>query len=302
MPNIKYFKTLINHLNRVSQLDTFPTSQQIKNLGSVNQVYELQTKNQAYILRFNEAPEKVLEFKKEDWCLDQMISLGIPSPSVIYSGIYKDCPYQILQKLPGKNGSLLSEYTQLYIWEKLGQYARQFHQIQSFQEVELQQAEFHEDWKARLHYNLQELNVLDPLLQNGVLKKAEHQDLRSYLEKLLDKNFQTGLVHGDLCPRNTILDADEVYLIDWGTARIDVVPHLELGQIMRNEKTDPAVLEAFLNGYELSDQGFQNIIVEIQLLDMLHMVDVYRWALSHAPEQIKRYEQGVRTSLQGLVA
>ena len=40
------------------------------------------------------------------------------------------------------------------------------------------------------------------------------------------------MVHGNLCPRNVILSNKEVYLLDWGTAEINVLPHHEIGLVM----------------------------------------------------------------------
>ena len=55
----------------------------IKNLGSVNQVFDVKTSSGNYIFRLNDEESKRIEFLKEKYCIDQARALQIPSPEVL---------------------------------------------------------------------------------------------------------------------------------------------------------------------------------------------------------------------------
>ena len=274
--------------------------QEMVGLGSVNRIFEVVGTKGHYIIRLNADPKKSLEYKKEKWCIEKVKSIGIPSPEILKLGEINQIPYMIQSKLYGENGKSCSPTEKREIWKTLGEYARSYHQIAQIEDADVNKQLFHKSWKDRLKYNLKELNQADSLLKNGILTNEEHKKAKSELAKLIGKPFKSGLIHGDLCPRNTIWNQQTMYLLDWGTAEINIIPHIELGIIMTSGEATKEEIALFKNGYNISDAAYPQLDSEICMLNLLHRLDKYRWAEGHVPHLIERYEQKVRETFQAL--
>jgi Ser/Thr protein kinase RdoA (MazF antagonist) len=271
---------------------------EIADLGSVNSVFEIQTHANQYIIRINQNANKQVEYQKEKWCMD---NVSIPTSKVLKMGVVDGMPYMIQFKIEGKNGKECTESEKERIWEILGKYARQFHQIKRIENEAVEQDEFHDDWQSKIDYNIGELHEQDSLLQKNVLKRSEHINAQQLLKNLKKKSFRLGLVHGDLCPRNIIYNKGDVHLLDWGTAGINVVPHAEIGQLQWSEEATEKDLRLFLKGLGISDSEYKFLDEEIRALNFLNNLDTYRWAETYAQEVIKRYEEKVKKTYDALM-
>lgn len=267
--------------------------EEIKGLGSVNQVFEVKGNKEAYIIRLNEAYKR-LEYQKEYWCMNKLAELGIPTPKVLGMGMMHDLLYMIQAKVPGINGSTCKPSESPEIWQQLGSYAATYQQIKRIEEDEVEAAEFHKDWKARLQYNLDELNEDDSLLQQEIFSRAAQQQAKEVLSDLALKDFDTGLVHGDLSPRNVILNEGTGYLLDWGTAEINVVPHMEIGILLMSGEASDEEFQLFLAGFGISALDYKEIEGEINLLNLLHHLDKYRWAEGQQGLDLEEFAVRVR--------
>ena len=121
------------------------------------------------------------------------------------------------------------------------------------------------------------------------------------LEQLASKEFKSGLIHGDLCPRNIIWDRGKVYLLDWGTAEINVIPHIEIGIIMSSGEANKEEIETFIEGYGISANEYEQIGREILIFKFLHRLDKYRWAKGNVPHVIDRYIDKVKSAFRDLI-
>ncbi|MEM7654922.1 MAG: aminoglycoside phosphotransferase family protein [Bacteroidota bacterium] len=289
---------LLSHIFEQHLSESIESVSPIEGLGGVNHTFSVRGKTGEYVIRLNDAEEKAIEYKKEAICLTETGKLGILGPQVLAQGIHGKQVFLILEKLPGKNGTLATKEEQAYIWHQLGTYARIFQTIPQIDDPEVQKDAFHQDWKARLAYNLKELNGEDELLRRQTLSPKEHQQLQQLLHLLEGKDFPSGLVHGDVGPRNVLLDGEVVYLLDWGTAVINVVPHTELGLIRTYQRTSPLEFQHFLEGMQIDVVAYQQLEREILLFNLLNHLDVYRWAQGNAREVLSRYEERVRNALE----
>ena len=271
---------------------------EIKGFGCVNLIFEIIGKQNEYILRLNHEEGKWIEYRKERWCLDQVATLDIPSPRVLSMGMYQQMPYMIQTKVPGLNGRLCTSAERRKIWKKLGTYAAKFHQIKQIGDSEVTQANFHKDWKSRLRYNLEELNEADSLLAKKIFSHAEQKSAKAALANLESKDFKMGLVHGDLSSQNVLVDHDTVYLLDWGTAEINIVPHNEIGILQMSKEASEEEFQLFLSGLGISPTHYLKIAEEIKRLNLLHRLDKYRWAEGHLIENIQDYEVKVREAFE----
>lgn len=267
---------------------------EIIGLGSVNRVFDVSGNQGDYIIRLYESLDKRLEYEKEKWCIEQVAGLGVPSPQVLSMGFRQETLFMIQGKIPGISGQACERIEKDKIWNALGRYAARFQQISRIENRAIEAKEFHKDWKARLRYNLNELNEEDSLRRNKVLSEAEQNQAKEALMQLENKDFQVGLVHGDLCPRNIIWSSGVVYLLDWGTAEINVVPHIEIGTVLMSKQADPKAFQSFLDGLGISSLRYESMEAEIHCFNLLHHLDKYRWAEGHHVENIKDYENNIR--------
>jgi tRNA A-37 threonylcarbamoyl transferase component Bud32 len=213
-------------------------------------------------------------------------------------GIDSEIPYMIQEKIIGINGQFCTSKEKRYIWKCLGNYAKKYQQVKRIENQEVEDKEFHKNWKSRLEYNIVELNKNDSLLKNNILTAREQYKSKKVLNRILDKEFKTGLVHGDLCPRNVIWSKGEVYLLDWGTAEINVVPHSEIGILLMSGEAKAAEFEIFMEGLEISQTEYDSMEEEIMILNYLHRLDKYRWAESFDSKNIMEYGKKLRASFE----
>ena len=273
--------------------ETIQSIQEINDLGSVNRVFDIGASKGSYIIRLNDEPFKKLEYQKENWCVEAVQKLGIPSPQSIKTGVWENINFMILHKIEGKNGKLCHSKQKAIIWKKLGNYARSFHRIKNIEHLEVMESEFHKNWQARLEYNITELDDADSLLTQKIFTLQEHQVAREILACLRSLDLPSGLVHGDLCPRNVIWAQEQVWLLDWGTAEINVVPHIEIGTVMMSNEASEKEFQLFLEGLGISSQDFKNIEREIHILNFLHWLDKYRWAEAYDIQNINDYQKKI---------
>jgi RIO-like serine/threonine protein kinase len=157
---------------------------------------------------------------------------------------------------------------------------------------------FSDSWERYLSYNIESLNDHDKLLLYGVLSPNESQAIREKFIKLKDKQFQLGLVHGDLSLENIIVENDSVTLIDWGNAESTIIPHMEIIALLQNKMSDTDPLfDAFLRGYKLDRGVYESIKSDIQTLTLLQAIDKLRWAFDKKQEKIEEFSQRVKSLL-----
>jgi len=284
-------KALIKKITRQAFSEHPNYTQEILGLGQVNRVFEVQLSSGDYVLRINQ--NKTLEYQKEAWCLKATAQLGIPGPAVLKTGQLEGYDFMILQKLKGQNGSLLDHSAQTPIWKTLGQYSKRFQVIQGIKIAKEKDLSFHQDWKAKLCYNIEQLHSKDSLVQDQVFNATEHQNIKAALNSILEKPFQFGLVHGDLHPRNVIVQHPKIYLLDWGTAEIDVVPHTEIGNLLADSERSKTDLDAFLEGMKISPTAFEDQYEDILVINLLNSLDKYRWACGQTDVVLKDYSDSV---------
>ncbi len=277
--------------------ETVEGIEEIVDLGSVNRVFDIDCRSGTYILRLNEEVKR-LEFVKEQYCMDNAGNLGLPVPKVLKVGMNGKYLFMLQYKIEGVNGSKCTAKQKMKIWEQLGIYASKYQKIPRIDVPEIEASEFHKTWKHRLKYNINELNPIDSLLQTGVLQEKEQIAIKEILTTLLDREFEVGLVHGDLCPRNTIFHNSTTHLLDWGTAEINVVPHTEIGVLLIQNEANECEFEVFLKGMEISKEKYNAMLPDIRKLNLLYRLDKYRWAVDFDVEGLKDYEEKVMESFE----
>lgn len=294
-------ETILNAVLSKEKGEPLKSFQKIVGLGQVNEVYDVSSTLSNYIIRLNSDIDPA-EYPKEVWCIAAATDLGIPSPRVYGQGRVGEYAYMLQEKLPGLNGKQALPAEKTLIWRKLGEYARLFNQVEGIELDAVKEAEFHQNWQARLDYNLKMLNQEDSLLTEGWFSAREHSAARALLASLKDVSLTSGLVHGDLCPRNTLLHHETVYLIDWGAAEVNVVPHTTLGLLLMSEDCSADDFRAFLQGYGMASSEFMAISHEVNLLNFLYRLDKYRWAETYAKDELPTFVKRLREAFVKLIS
>lgn len=274
--------------------------------GEVNKVFLVETETAKLIFRTNNAAS-LDEYEKEKWAAKRAVEKRIPTPEILKTGVFDNQAFSIQKYVEGAEGRSLPVGDNGFVWEKLGEYARQIHQVEvggfglGFRDMTAGGSQ--SVWLKYLDYNIESLNDRDELLKLGVITQAQSKIVRGIFENLRARKFRFGLNHGDLSLKNTIFDANgTVHLIDWGSAEASIVPHHELIELLNMNllENNPNDLQfmAFLDGYGISDKEFKEMTPDLKALSILRAFDKLRWALDHKIENLDEYVSEARITVE----
>jgi aminoglycoside phosphotransferase (APT) family kinase protein len=246
------------------------------------------------------------DYRTEKWCIEQSSALGVPGPSVLSVGETGGDAYMIETFVEGINGKEITG-DRTAIWRKLGEYAKLIHSIKVtgwgedlFDDTPSGQRA---SWLKFLGYNIESLADDDRLIGLGVLSREQSRWVRSLFEELRGKVFQFGLNHGDLSIWNTLVEpSGRINLLDWGSAEAHIVPHFDMLHIIGRHLKDgaPAIedMNAFRQGYGLSEEGHSRLKSELDCLFLLTSFDKLRWAIDRNPSRIGDFAERARAALK----
>ena len=149
----------------------------------------------------------------------------------------------------------------------------------------------------QIKFNYNKLNSNDPLLLQGHLSTMKHKKIKSVLREISDHHFQFGLVHGDLSLRNIIVNNDEVTLLNWGLAEINVVPHTEFLQVLYNNEITEGEMVYFLKGLGIEQEEYEGMIPMILKLNLLKRLDKYRRAEQNMDQNLGTFVHPIKHAL-----
>jgi aminoglycoside phosphotransferase (APT) family kinase protein len=271
--------------------------------GLVNDVYVLSTHSSKSILRVDPTEPTAARFEKEAWCMGAAEKAGIPVPRALGLGMQAGRPYLLISYIDGTSGEEASEEDRRLIWRRLGEYARRIHSIRTegYGEDMTEPGVFDGSWSEYLEYNLSSLGSKDQLLARGIITSDESEMLESTFLELASAHLEFGLVHDDLSLENSILGSDgKVYLLDWGSAGVEAVPHMDLAEVLRSSlREESPEFELFREGYGLSREAFEELKPEIRKLQLLRFTDKVRWAMDRKPELLEEKAEELRRAFVG---
>lgn len=246
------------------------------------------------------------DYQKEEWCLAKAHELNIPSPKVFKIGQHNTRAFMIQSFVDGTpvanldESSTYSEAEKNRVWKKLGEYTKKINSVSvhGWGENLVGDGVFNGSWGKHLQYNIESLNSNDVLLSMNILNNSLSKKIKVLFQSLQEKKFNFGLCHSDIALRNAIIDgADEIYLLDWGSARAEIVPHYELNEILRASKPSNETLKAFLDGYGISQEQFEQMKPDLRILNLLNEIDTLRWAIDRRPSSIQEYSERVKLAI-----
>jgi len=275
---------------------------QITGLGFVNQVYKVTLRDEINIIKLRKGLRAYSEFLKEKFCCEQAEKAGILTAKAICVDKYNEVSFIIQSYIGGVNGSLCPDKSEL-IWASLGKYAKLLHSVDvkgyGFNMKDYDNGVFHnyavdiKDYtdvsdyfynsfnptlKNHIEYNISCINQEDEFIKMGVYSVENINPIREAFSSLLDIHFELGLIHGDVSLKNTIINDDKVFLIDFGGANVGIVPFSEFIWIERNTEKEFTI---FREAYGMSNEIFTRNERMYYILSMLSEFDRLRWATYH---------------------
>ena len=275
--------------------------------GFVNHVFVLDTNAEPVVVRFAIDPLRRDDFDIEEWCLINAPGVGIPVPALLARGGLDGVSYIIQSFVDGRSGDTLPPET---AWSRLGSYAAHLRRMPLTPESPDDLfSRFGRDldaaWRAHLEYNVQALGIQalgteDPLIDLGVYPAERQPILRLALTELLATEFEFGLCHGDLAPRNLLVpDGGDPVLIDWGAAFTGPAPWGDLETVYAWHITENALSYADVERFaEACGIPLGENVPTLEAMMLLRHLDLVRWCLDVRPDLLPEYREAARVGVR----
>jgi len=254
-------------------------------LGEVNQVYKVTLCNETNIIRLREEPKAYSDYIKEKFCMEQAEKAGIPVAKVTCVDKYNDIPFIVQSYIDGINGSLCPDKSEL-IWATLGKYARLLQSAEvtgyglDMVDYGVFYNSFSPSFKNHVEYNVNCICENDEFIKLGVYPSEQADSIKKAFSTLLNTDFPLKLIHGDMSLKNTIVSGDKVFLIDFGSAHVGIVPH-DVFISLDIDATTKKEFSIFYKAYGISNEEFIQIQQQFKIFHMLNAFDKLRWAVDH---------------------
>jgi len=256
--------------------------------GLNNQVYRVETKGKAHVVRLHTELDKLADYRKEDWAMGQARAAGVPTARVLEVGLEDDRPFMILEEANGIPATHWSDSAG--VLRELGKYTARIHRIRSqgFGRAVGSTGPGQDLWPRWAEFLDQELRVDERVrLLEGlrVLPDPARRELHATLQQMRGWKRRPVLQHGDLRLKNVIVspkDGRIVALLDWENCLSAPPPYWDLAIALHDLGPDDK--EAFLEGYGLSPRRFERLAPVLRVLNLLN----YAWAIEQAGEAGQR--------------
>ncbi|GAA3689663.1 hypothetical protein GCM10022204_00410 [Microlunatus aurantiacus] len=275
--------------------------------GNQNHVVRLRTAVSDVVLRYARDTDRLTmdPFDVEQWCSRAAAAVGIPTPATLARAEVGGHSVIVQEFVPGAP----ADADDRRAWEAIGGVAAALADIDLADAPEGLFSRFGRDldaaWEAHLDYNLAALTPGDQLLELGAYTPDQREPLRRLVAGLRRHRLQQGLGHGDLSTRNLIADPAGGYVVlDWGSAAVGPTPWTDLELIRRWHAIDDPVSvvsadawRAVLTGVGSAGPSASEVETLLAELQVLHVLDVIRWAIDQKPERIPEFVRQARAAL-----
>ena len=255
----------------------------ITNQGVGNLVWEISSKGEPFILRYNGNPEEADAFEKEAWCIAAAAAGGVPGATVVGTGRLDTANWMLQTKIEGTPGNRWKEDTG-HLWREMGRLAAKLNAIPvegygnrmtfSGGNAAFQQKSWGEtvDWFSR------ELFSDDMLVRSGTLTVAQSGKAQEMVLQMHDWKVRPVLCHYDILPKNVIVDPqNRMHLIDYGIAGSGPGVIAELASICAFA-TDRRAIGDFCHGYGIAPATFDSLQPDLSKLLLTRVLLHARWA------------------------
>jgi Ser/Thr protein kinase RdoA (MazF antagonist) len=251
--------------------------------GTVNSVYLAITEDGKSIIRLNNYRAND-EFAKERWCMLHARNAGVNVATSIAVGTHNEFNYSVQSYNGSTHGEDIKD--QLSVWRFLGESTAKFHQVKvsGFGDnlADFSNGNSVTEWAGYLRANI---NAFNSESFEGLTERQQAKVAQKF-ESLAKLTPIFGLCHGDLCPRNVVMDENgQMTIIDWGCAHAHITPHYDFVELLRMHKRNSLEVQAFIDGYGLKEDS-EALLDEVEIVLALCHYDLIRWARDCAPEEV----------------
>lgn len=256
--------------------------EEIVGKGVVNRVFQCEVEESKYILRLQNTSDALVNYTKEEWAMNLALSHGINTAKPIALGSFDKLFFSIQTFI---EGSSAEEYhDQFFVWRELGKVAKNIHaiEIEGFGENPKfeKNPNGYASWKDVVYWFENRLSCDDLFLKFDIFTQDELEKLKGLIPLLLDWNVKPVLCHGNLTPRNAILDkSNSVCIYDWGTS-CGFPKEREFAEFVAWSISEE-YQEAFFEGYEYSKEEYEKNKRIIYILAIMRLIDAARWGIEN---------------------
>jgi aminoglycoside phosphotransferase (APT) family kinase protein len=251
--------------------------------GVVNAVFAVETRSRSLVFRIQLDDPATGAFRKERWCMARASEAGVPGAEVVALGADGPHAYSIHTRLPGVVGTDYGGDLDR-VWCELGRLTHRFHPVEVLgfgehlggpvgESPDTTLAAWVDAWVERALDN-------SLLVEAGVLSRPALDEARAIVSRIREWSGTPRLCHGNLSLSNVLVDGDDVFVIDWGTAAGHLAPHFDLAEL-RAWSTKPAraALDAFLSGYGLPVREYEALAESLAALQLWRVLTGAHWML-----------------------
>jgi aminoglycoside phosphotransferase (APT) family kinase protein len=281
--------------------------------GNQNHVVRLRTSVSDVVVRLARDTDRLTmdPFEVEQWCARAAAAAGIATPAALARSRVGGHSVIVHEFVPGTPATA----DDLAAWAAIGRVAGVLAGIDLTDAPGGLFSRFGRNleaaWQAHLDYNLVSLSADDQLLELGVYTPEQRGSLRRLITGLRRHRLAHGLVHGDLSTRNLIADPSGGYVVlDWGSASAGPTPWTDLELIRRWHVSGDPVSVVSADAWRAVQRGAGSVAAGsrtgmagaetetlLDELQILHVLDVVRWAIDNKPERIAELVQQARHAL-----
>lgn len=276
--------------------------------GGVNAVSIVGPAERRMVVRARPSSSAAEEYRLEAWCALEASRAGVRTPSILAVGSTGGWSWSVQEHAAGVPATRAPDPPAL--WHRLGALAVTIGRAELSSAPDALFTRFGRDldaaWQRHLDYGRDSLTPEDPLIAMGVCTAEQQAEVRRLIDAVRDTPRVFGLVHGDLTDRNALVAVDgEAVIIDWGSARTGPVPHQEIVHLLSAMPERTEEMRAFAGGAAaaLQETGGsatvtgEQLLAQSRALHVIEAIDLVRWALDRAPEEIPRTAEAARRAL-----
>jgi hygromycin-B 4-O-kinase len=283
-------KKVMNH-----HFGSLPKKIEFKPAGLTNFVFEAQCKTDKYIIRIGGSPEKLHDFMKEQWAIEQAKEKGVPVAEILEVGNkIIGTPYMLQQKLDGEEAP--NHLERLNILRELGAYAKIIHSIKTNNYGEVfdwskNRLSKNNTWKSYLHKEWKIPERIKMLRKSGLLNREKLTKLNAAIEKVEKWSLPPSLNHGDLRLKNVIVnDKGKILaIIDWDNCISHIAPYWDISIALHDLSIDGK--QQFLDGYGITAKEYIKMEYGIKVFNILNYTEAVEGLLKKKDKnQLALYE------------
>lgn len=242
--------------------------------GLANFVFEAAVKGEGLIIRISDDPARLPFFLKEQWVVNKLRDRKVPVAKILEVGNeVGGLPYMILDKVEGEPAT--NHQDRCRILRQVAEYAREINSIPTSDfghifDWSRNHLSRNKTWGDYLESELKVRERLEFYGEQNLLSPENLNKLELAIEDLRGMKQKPTLNHGDIRLKNVILNqrGEIQALIDWEDCTSNLAPFWELSIALHDLNMDER--EAFLDGYGLKPERFEEIVPVVRALNLLN--------------------------------